>query len=142
MMVIVMENNVFNELIQICKKHDEIKNCKLREDTFSFQIERNSNIKQYYEKLTSLIDDLLEYIDKYQHEDHVRYTLRFGIVRGMIPRFLKKELDSIYKEKTEWIEFLGETEFKFLTKTHILIEQMYHMLTGEWYTKGFQDRVD
>lgn len=142
MMVIVMENNALKELIEICKQHDAIKNCKLREEMFSDHSFSNDATKQYYEKMTSLIDNLLNYIDKYQKEDYVRFSLRFGIVRGIIPRFLKKELDTLYKEKKEWLEFLGETEYKILIKTHMLIEQMHYMLTGEWYTKGFQERLN
>jgi hypothetical protein len=130
-----------DSLINLCKLHDEIKNSDLRLaglDEANLPIDAKD---RYYTMLDNLTSELLNYVEKFKDEYHVRFGLRFGIVRGYIPSLFKQDLDFDYHQNNEFIDFIANTDFTVLSKVHMIIEYMYHLLTNEWWTPGFQVRI-
>lgn len=131
-----------DSLIRLCKLHDEIKKSDIRISYLNDDLIYDDSKEKYYKELSFFLNEVLLYINKFQKEDHVKYTLRWGVVRGNIPRLLEKELEKAKQEQITFDDFIAYTEINVLVKLHSFIEKMYYLLTGEWYTPGFHTRID
>lgn len=128
-------------LEELCKLHDTIKNSSLRLSVLNNEVLYESAKQEYYVLLEKFVTETMNYIEKFKVEQHVKLGMRFGIVRGYIPVVIKRDLEKCFNQDNSFMDFVAETDFKVLSKLHVLIEYMYNLLTKNWWTSEFKNRI-
>lgn len=134
-----MENKE-NEILELCKLHDTIKNSEIRKKGIEGQILPPNSKVRYRHIMLDFATSVENFISKHQDSEEVREVFNWMNERNYDLQTSINFIDECYANFDD-DEFIASLDFVTLSILHYIIEYAYLQIFGETYTENFLEKL-
>lgn len=128
------------ELLQLCKMHDAIKDNEIRLAGIDGNILLPKSKERYYNLMSQFVYMTHDYFDKYQNFKEIKEIFDWMKQKNYDLNEIIKDLEKCYAEYDD-IDFIAAVDFLVFSKLHYIIEYAHFKIFNKYWDSNFSERL-